>query len=321
MSAPEAEREAQQSEDRRSVPDARSATFRLVEGEEEYRACADLEREIWGEEFEDAVPPMLMQLAQKTGGVVGGAFDGEGGLLGFVYSFAAVEDGLPYQWSHMLAVREEARGGGLGRRLKLFQRRRLLELGYEVACWTFDPLVSRNAHLNLNRLGAEALAYVPDMYGEGTGSPLHAGMGTDRFLAFWELEGSRTLRAIAGLSNPALERYGDDAPLAVQDPRDGEGGGEPTAPFRDREAAVRIRIPRDVQALKAEEPEAVRRWRELTRQAFLAAFEEDYRVQGLRRPAADDEAPSYLLTAPGASERPPPGAGRSRGAPDAYNSA
>jgi predicted GNAT superfamily acetyltransferase len=65
----------------------------------------------------------------------------------------------------MLAVQPAAQGQGLGRRLKAYQRSCLLALGIEVACWTYDPLVAANAHLNLNRLGARATQYLPDLYG------------------------------------------------------------------------------------------------------------------------------------------------------------
>jgi len=84
-------------------------------------------------------------------------------------------------WSHALGVRESARNLGIGRQLKDYQRAELARLGIRSMYWTFDPLIAKNAHFNLNRLGARVVEYVPDMYGT-TKSPLHHGLATDRFV-------------------------------------------------------------------------------------------------------------------------------------------
>jgi len=268
-------------------------SIRLVDHREEYRACEGLQRDTWGETFEGRVPALMLELHQKTGGLVGGAFDDDA-LQGFIFGFAAMEDGLPYHWSHMLAVREGRRGEGLGRRLKLFQRERLLERGVEVACWTFDPMVARNAHLNLNALGAEVLACVPDMYGD-TDSPLHGDLGTDRLLAFWELDGERARESISG------DRRVDFTPFArapeVGRPGDPDGDDEPgprAFPDVDR---VRIEIPPDLERLREDDPELLERWRERTRAAFVHYLGEGYGVAALWRPPGTDRS-AYCLESP-----------------------
>src|SRR5205085_3600896 len=135
----------------------------------------------WGESFAEAVPGSILKICQKVGGVAAGAFEvgGEERLLGFVFGLTGVRHGRLAHWSHMLAVLPEARDLGLGTRLKLYQRDLLLPLGVESVLWTFDPLEARNAHLNLNRLGAEVLEYVEDMYAGELGSELSKGIGTD----------------------------------------------------------------------------------------------------------------------------------------------
>lgn len=269
-------------------------TVRTLEERSEYRSCEELQRETWGEEFEGRVPALLLELHQKTGGLVGGAFE-DGELLGFVFGFPAVEDGLAYHWSHMLAVREDRRGEGFGRRLKLFQREKLLERGIEVACWSFDPMVGRNAHLNLNALGAEVLACVPDMYGD-TDSPLHGDMGTDRLLAFWELGGERAREAISG------DRRIDFTPFA-RAPEVGrpDGDGPPPAEFPDVER-VRIEIPPELEQLRREDPELLADWRERTRSAFTYYLERGYGVVALWRPPGTDRS-AYCLESPEAGRR------------------
>jgi len=95
----------------------------------------------------------------------------------------------------MLAVRE-TRGHRLGVKLKLYQRELLLQQGVDTARWSFDPLVAKNAHINLNRLGAVVVEHVENMYGDSN-STLHAGLGTDRFVAEWRLADERVARVIA----------------------------------------------------------------------------------------------------------------------------
>ncbi len=281
-------------EDPEPPPDD-DVTVRQLDERHEFRRCEDLQRETWGEGFDGMVPALLMELHQKTGGLVGGAFD-EDELLGFVFGFPALEDGLPYHWSHMLAVREDRRGEGLGRRLKLFQRKKLLECGIEVACWSFDPMVARNAHLNLNALGTEVLACVPDMYGD-TDSPLHGDLGTDRLLAFWELDGERAREAISG------DRRVDFTPYArapeVGRPDDAPDGDNPDFPDVER---VRLEIPPDLGDLRAEDPELLQRWRERTRAAFTHYLERGYGVAALWRPPGTDRS-AYCLESPAAGRR------------------
>jgi predicted GNAT superfamily acetyltransferase len=99
----------------------------------------------------------------------------------------------------MTGVLAEYRDRGVGRALKLFQREEALERGIRLIVWTFDPLEIRNAHFNLNRLGAIARKYLPNLYGLTT-SPLHLGLPTDRLLAEWELDSGRVVAAVSGLA-------------------------------------------------------------------------------------------------------------------------
>jgi predicted GNAT superfamily acetyltransferase len=161
-------------------------TIRPLESHDDFLQCVALQHETWGADFVDSVPPSILQVCQKVGGVAAGAFDGEGRLVGFVFGLSGVRHGRLAHWSDMLAVREELRGRGLGQRLKAFQLSLLLERGIEVAYWTYDPLEAGNANININRLAAFPVEYVPDMYGEAT-STLHAGLSTDRFVVEWWL--------------------------------------------------------------------------------------------------------------------------------------
>src|SRR6185312_6577847 len=144
----------------------------------EYQACVGLQQDVWGVDFFDLVPASILKVSQRLGGVTAGAFDRDGRLVGFVFGMTGVERGQLVHWSDMLGVREEARDQGLGRKLKKFQRDTLRPMGVTVIYWTYDPLVARNAYLNLMQLGTDVVEYVTDMYGARTSSALHEGLGT-----------------------------------------------------------------------------------------------------------------------------------------------
>src|SRR5215469_2029072 len=122
---------------------------------EDLRRAVALQKEVWNFTDAELVPLRLFVVADKVGGQVLGAFD-KGEMVGFGLAVPAVRGGHPYLHSHMLAVRKEYRNGGLGRRLKLYQREEALARGFELIEWTFDPLEIKNAYLNIEKLGAIA---------------------------------------------------------------------------------------------------------------------------------------------------------------------
>ncbi len=251
--------------------------LRPLRSAEEFDQCVALQKETWGESFTEIVPPSLLMVSQKVGGVAVGAFDPAGRLLGFVFGMTGVEEGQVVHWSDMLAVRREYRGAGLGRHLKLTQRERLLELGVETVKWSYDPLEASNAHLNINRLGARPTEYIVNMYGEDTGSVRHAGIGTDRFIIEWNLSGERVETALAG-------RLSIDPALAAGVPvvnTNANAGTPLEGAFALTDLpSVRIEIPADIQELKVTDPDAARAWRAATRHAFLHYLDRTYTTRG-----------------------------------------
>jgi predicted GNAT superfamily acetyltransferase len=239
-------------------------TLRAVKTRADLAACVQLQRETWGMEYDDCVPASILKVSQMVGGVCGGAFTASGRMVGFVYGLTGVRDDRLIHWSHMLAVSPDYRNHGVGRRLKEYQREVLRDLGVEVIYWTFDPLVARNAHLNLNRLGARVEEYVADMYGE-TGSELHA-FGTDRFVVSWLV---RSTAAVRSAEPPAAWRT---APLATAaDVADRRGGEQASAPL------VRLEIPGDVEVMPVAD---ALEWRQATRPAFERLLGNGYGVAG-----------------------------------------
>jgi predicted GNAT superfamily acetyltransferase len=259
---------------------ANDFTIRPLESRDDFLQCVALQHETWGADFEECVPPSILQVSQKVGGVSAGAFDGEGRLVGFVFGLSGVRHGRLAHWSDMLAVREELRGRGLGQRLKAYQLSQLLERGIEVAYWTYDPLEAGNANININRLAAFPVEYVPNMYGHVPGK-LHAGLDTDRYVVEWWLTDPQVGTALAGSASAEGTDPGAEAPIVNTEIVE----GVPTP--RDLElpdaSPVWVEVPWEIQKIKKESMEAAESWRANTRRALMHYHERAYRVTGFQR--------------------------------------
>jgi len=199
---------------------AGAVTIRKCDRLDDMQACFALQKEVW--KFSDAelVPVRMFVVAAKIGGQVIGAFvsdpttsdrqeegreEGMGEeLIAFALAIPATRNGQFYLHSQMLAVRERYRNGGLGRRLKLYQREDALARGFELMEWTFDPLEIKNAHLNIEKLGAIARRYNANQYGI-TSSPLQGGLPSDRLVAEWWMRSKRVEAVLAGDPPPEFE--------------------------------------------------------------------------------------------------------------------
>jgi predicted GNAT superfamily acetyltransferase len=177
---------------------------RHCQGLEELRACIALQKEVWNFTDAELVPLRMFVVAGKVGGQVMGAFAGDK-MVGFALSVPGTRSGHIYLHSHMLAVRQDHRNSGLGRRLKLLQREDALERGIELIEWTFDPLEIKNAYLNIEKLGAIARRYNINQYGI-TSSPLQGGLPSDRLIAEWWLKSKRVETLLATGKNPPIQR-------------------------------------------------------------------------------------------------------------------
>jgi chorismate synthase len=261
----------QNAAERMPAADAPAIDVRPVASIAEYHACVALQEEVWGTAF-DSVPASMLQVATYVGGLCLGAFAADGELLGFVFGLAGTLDGQPTHWSHLLGVRESARNHGVGRLLKEHQRDVLASRGVPEMCWTFDPLIARNAHLNLNLLGARVVRYVPDMYGT-TESPLHHGLATDRLLVACATTPRHTER-------PAVAHVSAAAPVLTPAPQPGDDLIEPGD---ERPPSLRIEVPSDFAQLIARAPATASAWHAALRRHFTWALGDGYAVTGLHR--------------------------------------
>lgn len=248
---------------------------------EDRLAAARLLADIWGTAPESSpIPADLLAAIAHAGGCVLGAFTGDGDLAGVTVGVAG-GPGADSIYSLIAAVGSTEAGRGVGRALKFGQREWALERGANRIVWTFDPLIRRNAHFNLNKLGARVTEYIPDYY-----PPMHdainRGDRPDRFYAEWRLDEAP----------PAQEtRDTEDAvppPALEQGPH-----GAPSIPAFPASDTVRVWIPQDIEAMRRADADLALQWRLASRQVFGQAFTLGY------RPTRLDSAGAYRLTRTG----------------------
>jgi predicted GNAT superfamily acetyltransferase len=245
---------------------------------DDYSLAVDLQRRVWGAGYDDIVPISIFAVVVKRGGILVGAFD-RGALAGFVFSIPGLKNGRVMQWSHMLGVDEKFRRSGLGHKLKLSQRERTLAQGLDLIEWTFDPLQAANAHLNFARLGVVAEEYLENVYGE-SGSVLHRGAPTDRFVVSWKIATPHVVRRIQKDQNPKLTARDaslEDVPVVNHTRINGDWralDGPPLLDCSDRRLFVEI--PTTFSDM-LHAPERAREWRTRTREIFTTYFARGYR--------------------------------------------
>jgi predicted GNAT superfamily acetyltransferase len=271
--------------------------FRDLQSVADFEAIQRLEKLVWGFDDTDVTAVTLAVATRAAGSIWVGAFDGTE-LIGFAFALPSLEDGRHGFHSHTLAVHPAYNSRGLGYRLKLVQRERALALGIRTMTWTFDPLRSRNAHLNFAKLGVISTSYRVDFYGPSTSSSMHAN-GTDRLWVTWNMDNSRVRSRLAG-ENARPEMLQSLAHLkpvlrfrADGSPDEDHEADISAALTRDR---VAIEIPSDTAAMERDNMPVAKRWRAATRRAFSQSIEAGFTVTEFCRNAHGEQGPGvYLL--------------------------
>jgi predicted GNAT superfamily acetyltransferase len=220
------------------------------------------------------VTPNLLRAIDFSGGHVGAAYDEHGDLVGATIALIgrhrAGPDWAAHLHSHMTAVTPSARDQHVGSALKQHQRAWALAVGVPEIWWTFDPLVRRNARLNLIRLGADITDYLPDFYG-AMDDVLNAGDRTDRLLVRWRLESARAQDAAAGLLSPAsaedLREAGAVEALYIR-----RGLPQVAEPPPAPGDTLLVPLPPDITVLRAIDHDLGLRWRHAVRAVLQPAL-------------------------------------------------
>ena len=208
----------------------------------EFQKCVELQKTTWGSADIDVMPARSFVTNTHIGGLVIGAFEGDQ-LIAFVNATPALKGTMVHWRSHMLAVTRSHWNSGIGAELKLAQRDHARQRGIQLIEWTFDPLESKNAHLNIRKLGAIVRRYYPNLYGTTT-SALQQGLESDRIIAEWWID------------KPRVKAEGD---------------------------MRRVFIPADIQTLKKQSLKSAQDVQLRVREQFLKNIEEDYFVADFQR--------------------------------------
>ncbi|WP_077358687.1 GNAT family N-acetyltransferase [Virgibacillus halodenitrificans] len=231
----------------------------------------------------DPIPVHQTFTALHHGGIILGAFE-EDQMVGFLYSFAGFDGKASYLCSHMMGMLPGYRMNGLGEALKFKQAEIARTLGYDMITWTYDPLESRNAYVNLHKLGAVGAIYHPNHYGD-MDDELNHGLPTDRFQIQWKL-GEKKKKQDASL----------DRELVLLD---GGSDGEPmmkknleTVDVADSSTYF-VAIPADFQTMKQTNFTLAKSWRLETGKVFKKLFDHGFQARDLLR--MKEEAYSYYV--------------------------
>ena len=250
----------------------------------EFQEAVEVQRRAWEmADYREAAPAHLLRALADNGGLVLGAFL-DGRMVGVSYGWPVRSE---YFYSHATGVDSSVKYRGIGRALKLEQRRLVIELyGLGLAKWTFDPLQGLNSRFNLLKLGAISREYYVDYYGEIRDS-INAGLGSDRVKAEWHLLSARVEERVRGRVAPdsvAWERLrGMGAEPAI------EFAGDPPRPLGARLGSppdiVLVPFPQSISSVRDRSgPGVAAEWRRATREVYSRLIREGYiLVDSLRR--------------------------------------
>ena len=206
---------------------------------EEFDACVYLQGEAFGLPDLELSPRRHLIVSRQAGGWTLGAFAAER-MVGFVHHLAAVRaNNEIFGYSHVMGVAKDYQNRGVGARLKWAQRERALGEGRKLIKWTWDPMLARNAHFNLNRLGVIVDTYADNFYGIDYGTEQVLGLPSDRMQATWNLDSAR-VRVLAS-GSPGVIDAEPDATVAIPSDWTGLVKQDPQR-ARDEQARVRAEL-------------------------------------------------------------------------------
>ena len=279
-------------------------TIKIIENMSEMHQAVELQRRVWQESDTDIIPAHLMNSAVHSGGLLIGAFvDQE--LVGFVFGFPgfySTPDGPRLKhYSSILGIRPEWQGQGIGFALKRAQWQMVRHQGIDRITWTFDPLLSRNAWLNITRLGAVCDTYLRDFYGK-MNDVLNQGLPSDRFNVDWWVNSHRVNRRLSRRRRNHLDLVhflSGGAPIFNPAEMDIKGLPHPVEKTelnvgKDLPILL-VEIPADFAALKEADIKLAMEWRLHSRSIFEDLFKAGYLVTDFVRSTNFPPRSYYVL--------------------------
>jgi predicted GNAT superfamily acetyltransferase len=279
---------------------------RPLESIDEFHAAEDLQRQVWQSNDLEIVPLHMLTTVAHNGGLVLGAFHADR-LVGYLLGFLGTDEGQANRpalarlkhCSHMMGVLPEYQGQHVGYQLKLAQRDFVSVQGVRLITWTYDPLESRNAQLNIARLGAVCHTYLESVYGLMRDG-LNAGLPSDRFQVDWFITSPRVKERLFGQRAPLVLESFTSAGAEILNPSQvgAEGLARPSEQWRSAENTLAlIEIPTNFQTIKLRDMGLAQAWRSQSRALFREAFHAGYWVTDFfHEPVAGRDRSFYALS-------------------------
>ncbi|MBI4446614.1 MAG: hypothetical protein HY645_11980 [Acidobacteria bacterium] len=243
----------------------------------------ELQKSIWGygtPQGDLPYPARALFALAESGGHVGAAKCGEQ-IVGFSVAWLGRDfnSGEEYLHSQLVGVLPSFRHAGLGYRLKLQQRDYALQHNLKLIRWTFDPMQSANANLNLRKLSTVVARFLPHYY-DSLQSHFSRGLATDRVRADWYIQSPRVIARLAGSSGEASLPSGAQIVTVT---RDEEFGGPQLRRllryfigFTNRQLLVEI--PVSFVDLCAQDIDTAREWQEQIRYVLEYYLDQGYLI-------------------------------------------
>lgn len=236
---------------------------RIIKEKDEVQKVVDFQYKIWGEKNVTPYPYLIASI--HNGGLIIGSFLHEE-LVAFCYAFPGYKNGESYLVSHMMAVSTALRNNGIGFQLKNIQKEWALKQGYNKIVWTFDPLESRNAYLNICKIGGYVKTYLPDHYGSME-DEMNKGMPSDRFLLEWDLKNQRKKEHVPENVDSLIQLHKNSViPMKVKDEIVWDAN------------YYKVPVPSDIHIIKKEDFSVALKWRTLLAYCFQKLFKNGYMV-------------------------------------------
>lgn len=287
----------------------------LLETPEEMRAVEDMQRIVWPGTETEIVPSHILLTIVHNGGIAIGAYfvqkalisqpdeyalisedlPADSPMIGFVYGFPGfyqTDSGTKIKHcSHQMGVHPNHRNKGIGFALKRAQWQMVRHQGLDRITWTYDPLQSRNAYLNITKLGVVCNTYLRDVYGP-LQDGLNVGLPTDRFQVDWWVNSQRVAHRIGRNARLKLDlAHFVSAGAEIINPTHTDEYGLPKCDFSNFEyttekiinrsekpSLLLAEIPSNILEIKEKNQELAQNWRIYTRDVFEFLFKSGYLV-------------------------------------------
>jgi len=255
---------------------AKPVSIRRAQTIQDYKDCEAVQLKAWGiDDTRELIPIYVLRPFNEKGGIVMNAYDEDARPVGTNITFVGTHQGKTILYSHITGVVPEFQNKGVGLSLKLRQQQFAIENGFDLVCWTYDPMQSLNNWFNLTKLGAISRTYYTNYYGEMP-DRLNIGLETDRFLAEWWVQSPRVQTK---MQLPSMKATSSNQGLKILNEsvlKDGIRQPSGKIELSESGEGLLIEIPYSYEDIRKVDARILQVWRVETRKLFSNYFDSGY---------------------------------------------